>query len=469
MTAFEKLQTGLGALAESRRLTSHDQWTSSQLASHGHERLLALLAHARTHSPFYRDRLAGVSLGPGLELACLPTLDKATMLENFDELVTDRRLHLAELERHLTEAQGDPLYLGDYRIMATGGTTGRRGLFAYSRRDWREVIGGMMRWTTGFLGLAPRLPRRRRIAAVAADSPMHMTARMGASVDLGMHCVLRLDARSPLDDLARNLDAFRPEALVAYPSSAAMLAEEQLAGRLRIAPEIVCTTSEVRTAEMEERIVAAWGVQPYNSYASTETGILAVDCDEHRGLHALTDQTLLEVVDADGGPVPAGTAGSRILVTSLVNRTQPLVRYEITDLVTLTHEPCPCGRPFPRILALDGRSDDILALPSVAGGTALVHPLALRSPLAKVVGLRQYRLVHDADGITVEAVLTSPAAAAEIVECLRDALARQGVTTVPLRVAPVAAIARHHDSGKLKLIESRVPRSGRVGPTSGVA
>ena len=166
MTAFEKLQTGLGALAESRRLTSHDQWTTAQLARYGHERLLALLTHARTHSPFYRDRLAGVRLGPDLELASLPTLDKATMLESFDELMTDRRLHLAELERHLTEAQGDPLYLGDYRIMATGGTTGRRGLFAYSRRDWREVIGGTIRWTTGFLGLAPRLPRRRRIAAI---------------------------------------------------------------------------------------------------------------------------------------------------------------------------------------------------------------------------------------------------------------------------------------------------------------
>jgi phenylacetate-coenzyme A ligase PaaK-like adenylate-forming protein len=460
MTLFEKLQTGVNGLAEARRLASHDQWSPAQLASYGHERLLALLDHARTHSPFYRDRLAGVRLGPDLELASLPPLDKATMLENFDELVTDRRLHLAELERHLTEAQGDPLHLGEYRIMATGGTTGRRGLFAYSRSDWREVIGGMLRWTTGFLGLAPRLPRRRRIAAVAADTPLHMTARMGASVDLGMHCVLRLDARSPLDELARNLEAFRPEALIAYPSSAAMLAEEQLAGRLRIAPQIVCTTSEVRTAEMEERIVAAWGVQPYNSYASTETGILAVDCGEHRGLHALTDQTLLEVVDADGRPVSTGNPGSRILVTSLVNRTQPLVRYELTDLVTLTHEPCPCGRPFPRILALDGRSDDILALPSAAGGTALVHPLALRSPLAKVVGLRQYRLVHDADGITVEVVVTNPAAVGEIIESLRGALARQGVTGVPLRVAPVAAIARHRDSGKLKLIESRVPRTG---------
>jgi hypothetical protein len=143
MTAFEKLQTGLCALAESRRLASHDQWSAAQLATYGHERLLALLAHAQTHSPFYRDRLAGVRLGPSLELASLPTLDKATMLENFDRLVTDRRLHLAELERHLAEAHGDPLYLGDYRIMATGGTTGRRGLFAYSRRDWREVIGGM--------------------------------------------------------------------------------------------------------------------------------------------------------------------------------------------------------------------------------------------------------------------------------------------------------------------------------------
>jgi phenylacetate-CoA ligase len=457
MNPLRNLRAGLGALAESRRLRSHDRWDRATLERHGRDQLLALLRHARAHSAFYRERLAGLPADVAPALETLPTLDKATMLENFDTLVTDRRLRRAELERHAAELHEDALYLDEYRVMATGGTSGRRGLFVYSRQDWQRAIGGMVRWTSGFLGLAPRLPRRR-IAAVAADTPLHMTARMGASIDLGVHRVLRLDARSPLDALARQLAAFQPEALIGYPSIAALLADEQLAGRLDIAPSVVCTTSEVRTAEMEERIVAAWGVRPYNCYASTETGILAVDCAERAGLHVLTDQTLLEVVDATGRPLPPGTPGSRVLVTSLVNRTQPLLRYAIDDLVTLAADPCPCGRPFPRILALDGRSDDVLELPAASGGTTRVHPLALRSPLARIAALRQYRVVHDTDGLTVEAVLSDPAAAATIVDALQAALLEQGVAGVPLRVQPVPEIARHRDSGKLKLIESRRSR-----------
>src|SRR5262249_15199090 len=72
------------------------------------------------------------------------------------------------------------------------------------------------------------------------------------------------------------------------------------------APRVATTRSEVRPPEMEQRIAAAWGVAPFNVYASTETGLIAVDCDRHAGLHVFEDYVLLEAVDADGRPVPDG-------------------------------------------------------------------------------------------------------------------------------------------------------------------
>jgi phenylacetate-coenzyme A ligase PaaK-like adenylate-forming protein len=264
--------------------------------------------------------------------------------------------------------------------------------------------------------------------------------------------MLRLDAREPLERLAARLEAFRPEVLLGYPSVVALLADEQLAGRFRIDPRIVCTTSEVRTEEMESRIVAAWGVQPFNCYASTETGILAVDCDRHRGLHLLTDHTLVEVVDECGRPVPAGVPGHHLLVTSLLNRTLPILRYRLDDLVTLSPEPCPCGRPFPLVAGLDGRSDDVLHLPGRGGATVTLHPLALRSPLASVAGLRQYRIVHERGALLVAADAEVPASVARAVG---GALERSGAGDVAVTVRRVEAIARHAASGKFKLIESR--------------
>ncbi len=75
-----------------------------------------------------------------------------------------------------------------------------------------------------------------------------------------------------------------------------LLACDQLDGRLSIVPRIVATTSEVRTDETLERIRAAWGVEPFDVFGSTET-LYGGDCAEHAGIHAFEDQCLVEVVE----------------------------------------------------------------------------------------------------------------------------------------------------------------------------
>jgi len=72
------------------------------------------------------------------------------------------------------------------------------------------------------------------------------------------------------------------------------------------------------------------------------------------------DLACLEVVDGAGQPVPAGTAGSKVLLTNLYNRVQPLIRYEISDVVTLGESPCPCGSNLPHIASVAGRTKERL-------------------------------------------------------------------------------------------------------------
>lgn len=448
----------LPALRAARELESHDAWDHARLEAHARERLLAIVRHAAQASPYYREAFAGIALDDDLDPRALPTLDKQTVLDNWDAIVTDPRLRLTDVQRGLEGAADDELHLDSYRTMASGGTTGRRGVFVYGVEDWHEALGGMLRWTGDLMGLRPRLPRRRKVASIVAASPQHMTARMARSTDVGIHRFLRLDARRPIAELVDALNLFRPEAVVAYASVAAMLADEQIAGRLQIVPRAVCGTSEVLTADMAARIGSAWGSTPFDCYGTTETGMLACDCDRHAGLHVFEDLVHVEVVDDDGRPVADGLPGSRILVTNLINRTQPLIRYELTDLVTISPEPCPCGRPYKLIEKIDGRTDDVLSLAAPAGGEVTVHPLVLRSPLAKVAGLRQYRIVHDDEGLHVEAVLMDGCGEqtrAEVGSRLRAALGEAGAGATAVEVVQVEAIERHAGSGKAKLIESR--------------
>lgn len=449
------------ALRVAKTLESHNEWSVEKLRAHQRRRLLAIVRHAATSSPYYRERFAGIDLSDDLDLRVLPTLDKPTMLERFDDLVTDRRLTLARVEQHLTQvgrdSRADPMLFGEYRAMASGGTSGRRGVFVYGRDDWTEVLaGGPARAQKTYFNFGPRLPRRG-LASIFADHPLHMTGRLNRSLDVGAHRFLRLDARAPIGDLVKALNAFRPEGLGTYPSTAALLAERQLSGELQIHPQMIFTSGEMRTPEMEQRIVEAWNRRPFNNYGATETGgYCAVECSLHTGLHLFEDQVLIEVIDDDYRPVPDGEPGSRLLITNLFNRTQPLIRYELNDLVTLSPDPCPCGRPFPLLKSIEGRSDDVLEMPARDGGTIKVHPLTLRSPLAGISALLEYRIVYRPNELRVEAVLAGThrrQAGSEIETGLEAALAERGVRVPPIRVESVVEIPRHPHSGKHKAIE----------------
>jgi phenylacetate-coenzyme A ligase PaaK-like adenylate-forming protein len=456
-----------GAMRLARELIAHDTWTSDQLQALQRRRLAELVRHAIASSPFYRERYAGLDPGDPVELPRLPVVDKATVMARFDDLVCDRRLTLAAVEAHLDGLTRDELLLDRYRAMATGGSTGRKGVFVADRPEWRQYLAGFFRWNH-YIGLKPRLPRRLRIASVAAARPLHMSYRLATSIDVGLYRVLRLDAAMPPAAMVEALNRHQPEFLYAYGSVLGLLAAEQLDGRLRISPAAISSSGETHTDELRDAIRAAWGTSSFEMYGMTEAGIIGSHCDRHTGIHLFEDQAIVEVVDERDRPVPDGQLGHKLLVTNLVTRTQPLLRYEVSDMVAVAPEPCPCGRPFRLLRGIEGRNDDVLHLPAAAGGTVAVHPLALRGALAGIPGLAQYKVVHDHDGLHVRAALRPDAAGDRTVQLvttrLTEKLAAQGVAGPAVRVELRDSLQDERDTaGKFKLVESRVGRPAPAG------
>ena len=121
-------------------------------------------------------------------------------------------------------------------------------------------------------------------------------------------------------------------------------------------------------------------------------------------MHVFEDSLVLEVVDDDGEPVPPGEPGSKVLLTNLVNRAQPLIRYELSDAVVLEDGPDPSGRPYLRVARVDGRSSDVLRFPAPGGGEVAVHPYRLRAPFSAMLDVRQYQIVRLPDGLVVRVV-----------------------------------------------------------------
>jgi phenylacetate-CoA ligase len=80
-------------------------------------------------------------------------------------------------------------------------------------------------------------------------------------------------------------------------------------------------------------------------------------------------------VDAEGQPVPEGEPGAKLLLTFLHNLVQPIIRLEVSDILTIDPEPCPCGRTPIRARNIEGRADDVLCLPARRGGEVEVFPI----------------------------------------------------------------------------------------------
>lgn len=112
------------------------------------------------------------------------------------------------------------------------GTTGRRGVFVWDRREWSTVLASYAR-ATPWAGVRAGLARPVR-GVVSSPVPTHQGAVVGASLRSRTVPTLRLDARMPVGDLVAQLNDFAPRVLVGYAPSLRPLALEQLAGRLRI-------------------------------------------------------------------------------------------------------------------------------------------------------------------------------------------------------------------------------------------
>jgi phenylacetate-CoA ligase len=445
------------ALRLARAQMSHEHGPRAELGRHQQQRLEVVVRHAAAHSPFYRRQFAETgALGDSpVQLSRLPVLDKPLLMEHFDDLVCDPRLRRDELLDWVGRMSRDQLYLNRYRVMLTSGSSGRPCLYVYDAAGWRSIFAGMLRSTT-WEGLRPTLPRQR-LAFVGAADPSHIS-RQGATMASGLHRVLALPVTLPLPRLVEALNEFQPTYLQAYPSAAMWLVDEQRAGRLRVSPRILVTVAELRTAEMTQRLQEAFGVRPFNLFGSTE-GLFGLECEHHQGIHLFEDTTLVENVDADGQPVPPGQPGARLLVTNLYNLVQPLLRLEVTDLVTLDPDPCPCGRILARMKTIYGRSDDVLSLCARDGGQVAVHPLHF-ALLTRDPHVSEFQVIQEGTLLRILVVprhLSSPAAAGDdgLETRLSHAIAKQlfglGVQDPQVTVERRRELARTA-GGKLKLV-----------------
>ncbi len=156
------------------------------------------------------------------------------------------------------------------------------------------------------------------------------------------------------------------------------------------------------------------GVEVFSYYGAAETSSLGIECTAHTGIHLYTDRNLFELTNSPlaeqnredtnhlspaGGEIQRGglqDSDGQLVVTSLLQKTVPLVRYSLGDEIVLLPGPCPCGLPHPRVDVL-GRAGDSFAIL----GSTFHYDSLLRSVYKKLdeVGYMQVALTTEAQDV----------------------------------------------------------------------
>ncbi|RPJ18646.1 MAG: phenylacetate--CoA ligase family protein, partial [Chloroflexi bacterium] len=140
------------------QLRKHESWTCQQLEAYQAKALRDLRQYAYERSPFYQDFHKGLTESPLQEL---PVLTKAMMMEHFDELVTDRSLHLEDIRTFATQGKAGQPYKNRYWVNATSGSSGRPGFFLFDEAEWTDVLASFAR-SQEWSGVRINLTRRQK-------------------------------------------------------------------------------------------------------------------------------------------------------------------------------------------------------------------------------------------------------------------------------------------------------------------
>ncbi len=334
-------------MAAYRKLV-RQQWESSEVLQASCQiKVAAMLRHAASQVPYYRKYCRENGLAPETltfaDLARFPLVDK--------------KIILAQANNFL-----DPgVAAEDLVPNFTGGSSGTPFKFFSDRRSMEARKGNDMRMRA-WSGWSPG-EKQAVIWAHPGDIEKGASLR-DRFMSTFVHRSRLLDAYNMdparIDEFYRDLVRFRPVMIRGYASSLVFFAEYlQENNRPPLPLKGIISSAETLTDKQRGILEGYFHCRVYNRYGSREFGVIAQQCQQSSGLHVVNDRLYLEILDPEGIPCGPGESGE-ITITDLENRAMPFIRYRTGDIAAWSSEPCSCGRGFPLLQSVSGRTSELL-------------------------------------------------------------------------------------------------------------
>lgn len=365
------------------KLKRNEKKSVNQMKDIQEKKLRKLLSYAWKHSDYYRRTFADAGITEKqlftLPLSAFPSINKKTLIEHFDELITVPDVRQEELRNFDTEENMDQKTFRNYHVVHSSGSTGKPGYFIYDETAWNQMLLGIIRgalWGMSMPRILKLLTGKPRIVYVAATDGRYGGAMaVGDGIDGVGAEQMYLDINTPLPHWVDSIRSFGPNIIIGYPSAIKILGELVESGEVEMDVVRVISCGEPLNSGLRKFLEKIFHADVINLYGASESLALGVETGQEDGLLLFDD---LNVIEVEKG---------KMYLTSLYNFAQPLIRYEITDHLVLK-EPFP-GSPFSRAEILLGRDEDMLWFEDGNGNRDFLHPLAVEGFC--IDGLRDYQ------------------------------------------------------------------------------
>lgn len=444
-------------------LKRNEHKTRKQIQALQEKRLRKLLCYAYDHSDYYRrsfeqNGIVREKIGK-LPLSDFPIMDKAILMEHFDEIVTVPDISQKEL-RKFDEivSPNQKLFKGKYHVVHSSGSTGVPRYFVYDSSAWNSMLLGIIRgalWDMTMPQILKLLSGGLKILYIAATDGRYGGAMaVGDGID-GVGAEQRfLDIKTPLSEWIQVVREFQPDIIIGYPSAIKILGGLVENSEVSVDVCRVISCGEPLASGLRDYLEKTFGTVVVNFYGASESLALGVETDQTEGMYLFDDMNYIEIEDG------------KMYLTSLYNYVQPLIRYEISDRLVLRKSE-ESRYPFRQADILLSRSEDILWFEDDNGKRDFLHPLAVEGIC--VEGLLDYQFRKtDKDAFEMLAQTSNHEnkihIQKEIIQQMKEILREKKMDRIRFFIRFVDEILPDARTGKKQLIvqdENVLPVAGR--------
>lgn len=419
-------------------LVKTQDFSEDRIAEYQNTRLREIVKHAYRTVPYYRDLFDSHGLRPE-DIQSTEDIHKIPVLTREDVRAQSGRLVSQEARRrglvpgHTSGTTGSPLhFFWDINTCVYTNVV-----------DWRQKT-----WAGVNYGDRIAVLLGRTIVPRDSDKPPYW--RMNY-----LHNQLWLSSFHLREDnlkyYVNKLKAYRPAAVEGYPSTVYILARYLLGRNMTLPVKAVFTSSEPLYPMHRSVIEAAFECKVFDFYGLAERVLFATECDRHDGRHVNFEYGLVEIVDGNDRPVPAGRQGF-VVGTSLQNFGMPFIRYRTNDISAIKRARCDCGRAMPLMDGVTTKAEDIVVTPD---GT-MISPSVLTHPFKPIDTVAKSQILQESPHELVLRVVPRPGYTDRDTARLLEGFRQRIGPEMRVRVELVEDIPRTA-AGKFRWVISKVP------------